>query len=150
MKIYTGYYNKIKEYKLKGLIVISISRYTPDFVNTDYNYIDIAPTKDILFKYKNSKESDDIKEKEYIQQYKKHIEKEIDDFIHFLYKQTDKDIVLVCYEHPFDFCHRHILAEVLEKELNTEIKECFYEDYKRINYRIKPFSNIANIDLEEF
>ena len=42
-----------------------------------------------------------------------------------LEKMTSKSemVVLLCYEKPKDFCHRHIVADWITKNTNTKIKE---------------------------
>lgn len=35
----------------------------------------------------------------------------------------NKDLFLLCYEKPEDFCHRHIVAEWIRNELGLEVKE---------------------------
>ena len=40
----------------------------------------------------------------------------------------DKNVVLLCYERPTDFCHRHILASWLSPELEVkELESNYYE-----------------------
>ena len=34
-----------------------------------------------------------------------------------------KDVALICYEAPGDFCHRHLLVEYLNNNHNTNIRE---------------------------
>ena len=36
---------------------------------------------------------------------------------------NEKDVALLCYEKPNDFCHRHLVAEWLKKEAGFEVKE---------------------------
>ena len=38
-----------------------------------------------------------------------------------------KDVVLLCYEKPPQFCHRHLVAKWLEKELNIKVEELKYK-----------------------
>ena len=33
------------------------------------------------------------------------------------------DVILLCYEKPKEFCHRHILAEYLNRYYNLDIQE---------------------------
>ena len=41
-----------------------------------------------------------------------------------LYKLSgDRIPCLMCYERPGEFCHRHLVAEWLEKHLNIKVKE---------------------------
>ena len=34
-----------------------------------------------------------------------------------------RNVALLCYEKPGDFCHRHLLADFLNKQLGTNIRE---------------------------
>ena len=34
-----------------------------------------------------------------------------------------KDVVLLCYEKPYKFCHRHLVAKWFKTELNIEVEE---------------------------
>ena len=35
----------------------------------------------------------------------------------------DRTLCLLCYEKPCDFCHRHLVAEWLQKTLNIKVEE---------------------------
>ena len=39
------------------------------------------------------------------------------------YVSKGKDVALMCYEKPGDFCHRHLLADFLNEKLGLDIKE---------------------------
>jgi len=47
-KIYTGYFAKLKQYEMKGLIPVSIARYSPKWFYSGMSYLDLAPTSDML------------------------------------------------------------------------------------------------------
>jgi hypothetical protein len=40
-----------------------------------------------------------------------------------VYRELGSNAVLLCYERPDEFCHRHIVAAWLEKELGIEVEE---------------------------
>lgn len=48
-----------------------------------------------------------------------------------------KDVAILCYEKPEDFCHRHLVAEYLEKNLKINVFELGREFDKRVNGRIE-------------
>ena len=39
------------------------------------------------------------------------------------YNTSEHDCVLLCYEKPGDFCHRHILANWLEENFGFKVEE---------------------------
>jgi hypothetical protein len=38
-------------------------------------------------------------------------------------RDLGEDAILLCYEKPGEFCHRHLVAKWLEDELGIEVKE---------------------------
>lgn len=123
MNIYTSYFGNLKKIP-EDIIPISISLYSPKYFNGQ-SYILVAPTKEILTDWKNGKQDDEAKG-HYIRAYKFQVLRKLNAkkvFDELKTLSNGKDIVLLCYEKPNDFCHRHLLAEYLEKELNIEIKE---------------------------
>ena len=80
-------------------------------------YSNLAPTKKILLDYKKNSDT-----KKYIHDYCFHVLSRIDP--HEVYEYLDNKILL-CYEKPEDFCHRHIVANWFKtygyecKELNV-------------------------------
>lgn len=116
MEIYTSYFGNIKELKKAGIIPVSIARWLPKW----YNGIalkNVAPTPSML--------KDDITRDEYIARYKAMIKNvNAKEFIETLsYFTKGQPCALLCYEKPNEFCHRHLLAEYLNKELGLNIQE---------------------------
>lgn len=115
--IYTGYYSKVKEYKKAGLVTVSISRTQP--FSVDGKILTLAPEEKILWAHKNG----EIDQEEYTRQYLDQLEKRgirnilLD--IHFF----GEDVVLLCWESPEKFCHRHILADYINKNSKLNIIE---------------------------
>ena len=65
-------------------------------------------------------------------QYKERYIAELDshkDIVQMVFETLNKivgenqDLILLCYEKPSDFCHRHILAEYLYDKFNLEVEE---------------------------
>lgn len=125
INFYTTYYANIDNVPKKSVIV-PISRVVPDFVRERLDVVIvkdnfIAPHEDLLNDIKSGK----INEKEYKDRYVK----QICDYINGNYKFNDlsdwakavdnhygydyDNIVLVCYEGPGKFCHRHIFSKLL-------------------------------------
>ena len=120
--IYTGYYSKIKDYRDAGLKVVSISRTMPDAVNVDGKIPFLCPDDSLLFGYKNG----EIDEMEYTSKYLHklgffgaiNIIQEI--------RRYGNNVVLLCWEAPDKFCHRHILADYLNKNSKVNVTEFGY------------------------
>jgi len=86
---------------------VSIALKTPlGFKGTIYTKL--APTYDLLNKWKNKK----INEKEYTEEYLQILNK-LDP--HKIYQQLGEDAILLCYEKSGDFCHRYIVANWFKK-----------------------------------
>ena len=120
---YTSYYANYR--KFKGMFRVSISRTAP--INSyDLQLIKLAPTAELLQKYK----SNSITNEEYTSVYHNQLLKlENNGYIAKFVKALSTlqelygDVVLLCYEKKGDFCHRHLLAEYLNSNHNTIIRE---------------------------
>ena len=104
---------------------VSISRTAP--INSyDLQLIKLAPNAELLQKYK----SNSITNEEYTSVYHNQLLKlenngYIAKFVKALstLQELHGDVVLLCYEKKGDFCHRHLLAEYLNNNHNTNIRE---------------------------
>ena len=111
--IYTGYYACLNEYIDAGLVPISIAGKAPKFY-CGYEYKVLAPKYDFFIRWKQG-EIDNFK---YAELYNKEVLSKLDaiDVCIDLYNMSNGNaVVLLCYEKPGDFCHRHIVADWLEK-----------------------------------
>lgn len=114
--IYTSYYGNLKKIKSSGHKIepISVSRITPVGIRI-FNIEELFPSKELLDWWKSSSQSESDKQK-YIETYNKQLSqlnaKKIEQK---LYQYScKKDVVLLCYEKPADFCHRHLIAKWLQ------------------------------------
>jgi uncharacterized protein YeaO (DUF488 family) len=101
-------------YKGKG--GISVARYNPRFIKNIVSCRKLAPGS-----WFNS-----VSEEEYIKRYFDEILSKLDpqkvwEELHKL--AGDNEPVLLCYEKPSDFCHRHLIAEWFYTELGEEVEE---------------------------
>lgn len=109
--IYTTYFANLKNLS-KNVIPISICAKAPSWYG-GLQYKKLAPTYNILVKYKN-----DCDKGYYIKHYQKEVLEKvnpvevIDDLLRL---SNSTNIALVCYEKPTDFCHRHLVANWLNK-----------------------------------
>mgnify|MGYP001183215749 CR=1 FL=1 len=108
--IYTSYY--AKSAKLPN--AISISKGTPKWFPGP-SYEPLFPEWDLILNYRNGK----ITEDEYRIRYNDHLSK-LDPNV--VYKEL-KGKVLLCWETSNQFCHRHLVAEWLNKHLGITVRE---------------------------
>ena len=117
--IYTTYFAKLKSLP-ENVIPISICGKAPSWYD-GLQYKKLAPKYGFFMKWKETHDND---------YYIKHFNEEVlncldvEKIVNELYYMSgyDKDIALVCYEKPSDFCHRHLVADWLNKN-GFECKE---------------------------
>ena len=101
---------------------VSISRTAPSN-SCDLQLIKLAPTAELLHKHK----SNFITNEEYTSIYNSQLLRlENDGYIAKVVKALStlqEDVVLLCYEKTGKFCHRHLLAEYLNSNYDTNIRE---------------------------
>lgn len=122
----TGYINKVRQYEKMGYRLVPICGGLPDWfhpdINTTYWCRRLAPKWKFFNEWKEGKINND----EYIECYYDQVLEKIKpkEIIREIKEEllTDKFVIL-CYEKPFDFCHRHIVAHWLNTKLHMDIKE---------------------------
>lgn len=114
--IYTSYFGNLKKLP-ENIIPISICGKAPDWWK-GLQYKKLAPKYQFFTEWKKNKDNN---------YYIKHFNEEVlngleaSEVVMELHHLCDKsmydniDIVLVCYEKPEDFCHRHLVAEWLRQ-----------------------------------
>lgn len=111
MKIFTSYFDRTEKPRMEGLVHIGIAGISPPgFDGLEYKRL--APKR---FIYDNYVKSGD--EETYSRDYFRHVLDKLKP------GQVVKDIVLLCYEKPNQFCHRHLVAYWMKSELGIEIEE---------------------------
>lgn len=109
MKIFTSYFSNIRQIP-NQLVLISICGKAPDWYK-GIQYRKLAPSYDIYSEYKESNN-----EERYTERFQKERLSKLDrdEVLKELEKlSSGRDIVLLCYEKPFNFCHRHLVADWL-------------------------------------
>lgn len=119
MKIYTSYYAKCRRIP-HTITRISIAGKAPaGYRGTEYKVL--APKKEFFMKWKENHDNN-----YYIKCFNEQV------LFHLnpveVYNRLEElscgqDIVLICYEKSGDFCHRHLVADWLSKNLGIEVKE---------------------------
>ncbi len=117
--IYTGYFSKTKEYEQNGLIPVGISGKIPDGF-TGLRYQKLAPKYDWWKHWHDEKLSDQW----FKERYYETVLNQLDPFVVVQELQSfGENIVILCYETPEKFCHRHLIAEWLNNKVGTSIRE---------------------------
>ena len=117
--IYTGYWAKIKEYEQNNLTPVGISGWSPDGY-TGKTYKKLAP------KYTWWKEWHDnnLSEQWYIDKYKETVLQTLNPTVVAQdLQKMGNNVVLLCFETPDKFCHRHLVAEWLNAKTKLDVRE---------------------------
>lgn len=120
MKVYTSYYQKFA-HNPQGLIPVRVSTSIPQW----FPYIceelpELYPGWELV----NGIKGGTLTHEEYERRYKERLsgmvrQEIILKLIQISKQNGGRDVVLLCYERPEDFCHRHFIAEWL----NIGVKE---------------------------
>jgi len=130
-KYYTSYFSNYSNIP-DNYFCVSIARYSPDFfINSPLSSNRmvgdlLAPSEELLHKIKNNEISEDEYTKEYIVELSKSLQskgynsfeeyfKKIDEEYNGYFSEKYEGVVFFCYEKPGDFCHRHILAKIMNQ-----------------------------------
>ena len=117
MTIYTSYFAKIKQLP-EHIVPVSICGKAPEWYK-GLQYKKLAPKWDFFAKWKETHDND-----YYIDCFNKQVLSNLNAWLVIkdiisLMNLADfpdlKDMCLVCYEKPSDFCHRHLVADWLNK-----------------------------------
>ena len=115
----TGYFAELKKGNLTGAISIAIG--APKYVDIRLAFKPFAPEWNLLKNFRDGM----IDEAGYIERFQKQLDKldakEVYQHIHTM--TGEEEPVIMCHCATKHFCHRHLVAEWLEKELGVEIEE---------------------------
>lgn len=121
MNIYTSYFANLRNIDLHKFKPISIARWQPRWLSNTLVVYALAPSVDLLKRTKAGQVTNE--------QYATEFSKQLSTLQpHAIYKLLEdiadgKDIVMLCYERPTEFCHRHIVAKWLSDNLHINISE---------------------------
>jgi uncharacterized protein YeaO (DUF488 family) len=120
----TGYFARMKEYEAAGYTPVSIARYAPPFYH-GHEYKKLAPSYDCLndYKYGPNKGNKDRFMIRYFNELPNLTQQQIIKELEQLTGVKEDKIVLLCFEKPGDFCHRHLVADYLMDCTDYEVKE---------------------------
>lgn len=110
--IYTSYFAQLKKIRNANGYAVSIAKWNPKWYTGD-SCVWFQPSASLLTHYKEGT----VNEEEYRKQFLDNLSSIdpapiIDDLKD---RAAGRDIYLLCYEKPSDFCHRHIVAEWLKE-----------------------------------
>ena len=116
--IYTSYFAKLKSLP-DNITPISICGKAPDWYN-GLQYKKLAPKYDFFMKWKESHDND-----YYVKCFNEQVLNKLDPmkvYCELCSLAKNDEVVLICYEKPSDFCHRHLVSEWL-KERGFDVEE---------------------------
>lgn len=113
-KLFTSYYARSG----KDPKAIAISAKAPFFYKGRF-YSPLAPTWDLLRAYKSGQ----VDERGYTEWYLRLLNKERKLTPQQVVDELEDGSILLCYEGPGKFCHRHIVAEWIEKGTGVIVTE---------------------------
>lgn len=111
--MFTGYFAKLKDYQKADLTPISIAGKCPSWYH-GAEYKKLAPVWSFFSEWKNGSHKGD--NEYYIKNFNELVLDKLDpaqvikELEEFTGVSKDK-IILLCYEKPSDFCHRHLVAD---------------------------------------
>ncbi len=113
----TSYYAS-KKIDPETMKLVGISQSVPPFMRKKIRvYKPLCPPWSLIKSYKEGKITIDQYKKEYYSTVLNKLNpKEV-------YEELGDDAVLLCWERPDKFCHRHIVAQWLSEHLNISITE---------------------------
>ncbi len=116
MKIYTSYFGNWNSLKKADIVPVSIALFSPKWYE-GYRFHFLAPTRYMVL--------GDCEREEYVSLYRQILDKYgAEKIVQAVNKVSyGKDVALLCYEKPGEFCHRHLLADYLNEKLNLGVTE---------------------------
>ena len=110
MKIYTTYFANVKNLPHE-IVPVAISRGVPRWHSGMKRYLALAPTPDIFYNWCEFHNEDSYRF-EYMQYLNSQLPRS--EILGVLEAMSNgRDVALVCFERPGEFCHRHLVAEYI-------------------------------------
>lgn len=113
MEVYTSYFARLKSIEERGLVPIAVCQYPPAWYKGAV-YKKVAPTYDMIQGMKNS-DTRVYSAAEYVESILAPLDRQsvLEDLERL---SGGKDVALLCFEKPTDFCHRRMIALFLGYE----------------------------------
>lgn len=124
MKIATGYFAKAQSYHDLGYALVSVARTRPWFLPKElllWHLSRLAPTGEIIGAKDNPQVYSDMYYRDVLE---KTSQGEVVSILERYAELSGKDkVVLMCYEAPCKFCHRHLIAHWLNSDVFRDVQE---------------------------
>jgi len=121
MNLYTSYFAKVKNLQECGLNnLVCVAGYAPKFffdLDEAHFYPDLAPRKEWFWEWKNKHLSNDW----YIGKYNETVLSKLNP--EKVVADMGDNAVMLCYEKPGEFCHRHLIADWISKNTGITVEE---------------------------
>ena len=125
MKIGTGYFAKAKEYHDMGYSLVNVARKRPWFISQELFlnelWTKLCPTEEIL-KLKDDPFAYTAMYKDIVLNNVKR-QTVFEELLSVAQKEKTDKVVLLCYESPEKFCHRHLIADWLNEGTGMNVQE---------------------------
>ncbi len=117
----TGYFYQKSKNKIDGAVSIAVG--SPRYVKVNHTMKALAPTWGLLNAFRN----DEIDEAEYVVRFNKQLSeldaKQVVADLQEIADSESDEVVIMCHCSPKDFCHRHLVAEWIERETGIKMEE---------------------------
>lgn len=116
--LYTSYFGNLNKIKkniehFNNPLICSISNQKPQFLDdTILDWSFLGPTKDLLYLYKQGKIDENI----YTLNYLNNINLNWVELNKLFKSVENRDVIMLCYEKPDKFCHRHLLSVFINEK----------------------------------
>ncbi len=122
MAVYTSYFGMARRFPKEKFIKTAVCYSVPRGIGI---WNSVVPDPDLVFGMKRGEITKEYYEQKYYEMLLSRKE-QIENNIPYL-KNGEKDVVLLCYEKPDDWCHRHILARFLNEHFDLDVHEYVFE-----------------------
>ena len=121
MNLHTSYFAKVKQLQQMGFTnLVCVAGYAPKFffdVEGARFMPDLAPRKDWFWEWKNGH----LPNEWYIQKYNETVLSKLNP--EKVIEELGDNAVMLCYEKPGDFCHRHLIADWITEKTGVKVDE---------------------------
>ena len=118
MTVYTSYFGMSRRFPKEKFIKTAVCYSVPRGIGI---WNSVGPSAELVFGMKRGEITKEYYEECYYQMLLDRKD-QIAQNIPYL-KNGERDVVLLCYEKPTDWCHRHILARFLKEQFDLEVVE---------------------------
>lgn len=128
----TGYFYKLKQNKIDGAVSIAVGK--PRYINVYHELKSLAPSWGLLSAFRK----EEVTEEEYVIQFNAMLSGlNVNDIVDELHNKTGgEEPVIMCHCNAGSFCHRHLVAEWIERETGQVIEEFDVGAVRRVSGRI--------------